>query len=55
MEEYLREQKLASFEIPNLQEIIDESNITLNSTSIRFDEEGDTQTSADFSSFIGMA
>ena len=55
MEEYLREQKLASFDIPNLQEIIDESNITLNITSIRFDEEGDTQTSADFASFIGMA
>ena len=55
MEEYLRKQKLASFDIPNLQEIIDESNITLNITSIRFDEEGDTQTSADFATFVGMA
>ena len=55
MKNHLREQKLASFDIPNLQEIIDESNITLNITSIRFDEEGDTQTSADFASFIGMA
>lgn len=55
MEEYLREEKLASFDIPNLQQIIDESNIQLQVSSIRLDEEGETQTSAGFATFVGMA
>ncbi len=55
MEEYLRDEKLASFDIPNLQQIIDESDIKLSIGSIRFDEEGDTQTSADVATLTGMA
>lgn len=55
MEEYLHEEKLASFDIPNLQQIIDESNIRLQVSSIRLDEEGETQTSAGFATIVGMA
>ncbi len=55
MEEYLREEKLASFDIPNLQQIIDESNIRVQVSSIRLDEEGETQTSAGFATIVGMA
>ena len=55
MEEYLHEKKLASFDIPNLQQIIDESNIRLHVSSIRFDEGGETQTSAGFATIVGMA
>lgn len=54
MEQYLHEQKLASFDIPNLQEIIDESDVKINVSSIRFDEEGDTQTSAGLATVVGM-
>lgn len=54
MEEYLHKQKLASYDIPNLQQIINESNIKLNVNSIRFNEEGDTQTSAGFATFVGL-
>lgn len=54
MEEYLHEQKLASFDIPNLQQIIDESNVDINVSSIRFDEKGDTQTSAGLATIVGM-
>lgn len=54
MEEYLHDQKLASFDIPNLQQIIDESNVDINVGSIRFDEKGDTQTSAGLATIVGM-
>ena len=54
MEEYLHEQKLASFDIPNLQQIIDESDVDINVSSIRFDEKGDTQTSAGLATIVGM-
>lgn len=54
MEEYLHEQKLASFDIPNLQQIIDESDVDINVSSIRFDEKGDTQTSAGLATVVGM-
>ena len=54
MEEYLREEKLASFDIPNLQQIIDESDVDINVSSIRFDDEGETQTSAGLATIVGM-
>ena len=54
MEEFLHEAKLASFDIPGLQQIIDESNVKINITSIRFDEEGETHTSAGLATAIGM-
>lgn len=54
MEQYLHEAKLASFDIPDLQQIIEESNVRINVSSIRFDAEGDTQTSASLATAIGM-
>ena len=54
MEEYLHDVKLASYDIPNLQQIIEESNVRLDVSSIRFDEEGDTQTSAGLATAVGM-
>lgn len=54
MEDYLHDVKLASFDIPNLQQIIDESNVRINVSSIRFDKEGDTQTSAGLATAVGM-
>ena len=54
MEEFLHEAKLASFDIPGLQQIIDESDVQINMSSIRFDEEGETQTSAGLATAIGM-
>ena len=38
MEEFLHEAKLATFDIPGLQQIIDESDVQINMSSIRFDE-----------------
>lgn len=54
MENFLHEAKLASYDIPGLQQIIDECNVEINVSSIRFDEEGDTQTSAGLATAIGM-
>ncbi len=54
MEDYLHDIKLASFDIPNLQQIIDESNVRIDVSSIRFDKEGDTQTSAGLATAVGM-
>lgn len=54
MEEYLYDVKLASFDIPNLAQIIEESNVDINVSSIRFDEKGDTQTSAGLATVVGM-
>lgn len=54
MEEFLHEAKLATFDIPGLQQIIDESDVQINMSSIRFDEEGETQTSAGLATAIGM-
>lgn len=54
MEEYLYNEKISSYEIPNLQEIINESNIQLYVSSVKFDEEGDVQTSADLASLVGI-
>ena len=54
MEQHLHDAKLASYDIPGLQQIIDESNVEINVSSIRFDEEGDTQTSAGLATAVGM-
>ncbi len=54
MEDYLHDKKLASFDIPNLPQIIEESNVDINVSSIRFDKEGDTQTSAGLATAVGM-
>ena len=54
MEAFLHDAKLASYDIPGLQQIIDESNVKINISSIRFDEEGETQTSAGLASAIGI-
>ena len=54
MEAFLHDAKLASYDIPGLQQIIDESNVKINVSSIRFDEEGETQTSAGLASAIGI-
>lgn len=54
MEDFLHDQKLASFDIPNLPQIIEESNVNISVNSIRFDKEGDTQTSAGLATAVGM-
>lgn len=54
MEDFLHEAKLKSFDIPNLQQIIEDSNVNIHVSSIRFDEEGDTQTSAGLATAVGM-
>lgn len=54
MEAFLHDAKLASYDIPGLQQIIDESNVKINVSSIRFDEKGETQTSAGLASAIGI-
>lgn len=54
MEAFLHDAKLATYDIPGLQQIIDESNVKINVSSIRFDEEGETQTSAGLASAIGI-
>lgn len=54
IEEHLHEIKLATYDIPDLPQIIEESNIKVAISSIRFDEEGDTQTSAGLATAVGM-
>ncbi len=55
MEEYLQEQKLLSYNIPDIQQIIDESNIELQVNTIRLEEDGEeTQTSSEMVMIIGM-
>ena len=54
MEDFLHEAKLASYNIPDLQQIIQDSNVEINVSSIRFDESGDTETSAGLATAIGM-
>lgn len=54
MEEHLHKEKLASFDIPNLQQIIEESDVAINVASIRFDKEGDTQASAGLATAVGL-
>lgn len=54
IEEHLHEIKLATYDIPDLPQIIEESNVKVAISSIRFDEEGDTQTSAGLATAVGM-
>ena len=55
MEDYLKDEKLLSYNIPDIKRIIDESNINLQVDTIRLEEDGaETQTSTEFVTFIGM-
>ncbi len=55
MEEYLKNQKLLSYNIPNIKQIIDESDIDLQVSTIRLEEDGkETQTSSEMVMVIGM-
>ncbi|MDR3218357.1 MAG: ABC transporter permease [Dysgonamonadaceae bacterium] len=55
LNEYLSDKKLASYNIPDLKNIIAESKVTVKMKSIKWDDSGkETQTSADFASAIGM-
>lgn len=54
MEEYLYKEKLASYDIPELPQIIEDCNVKLLVNSIKFDEEGDVQTSAGVASIVGI-
>ena len=52
---YLSNKKLDSYQIPNLKDIIKESNVNLKIKTVKTDESGkETQTSAEFASVIGM-
>lgn len=56
MEDYLKDEKLLSYNIPDIKRIIDESDINLQVDTIRLEEDGaETQTSTEFVTFIGMA
>ncbi len=55
MEEHLKEQKLLSYNIPDIQQIINESDIELQVNTIRLEEDGgETQTSSEMVMIIGM-
>jgi ABC-2 type transport system permease protein len=52
---YLSEKKLASYNIPGLKNIIEESKISITMKNIRLNDTGkETETSAEFVMFIGM-
>ena len=52
---YLSDKKLASYQIPNLKSIIEDSKVNLKIKTIKTDEAGnETQTSSEFASAIGM-
>lgn len=56
MEDYLKDEKLLSYNIPDIKRIIDESNISLWVDTIRLEEDGaETQTSTEVVTIIGMA
>lgn len=56
MEDYLKDEKLLSYNIPDIKRIIDESDINLQVDTIRLEEDGaETQTSTEFVTIIGMA
>ncbi|WP_346701576.1 ABC transporter permease [Barnesiella sp. An22] len=55
MEDYLKDEKLLSYNIPDIKRIIDESDINLQVDTIRLEEDGaETQTSTEFVTIIGM-
>ena len=56
MEEFLKNEKLLSYNIPNIKQIIDESDVNLSIDTIRLEEDGaETQTSSELVMIIGMA
>ena len=56
MEEFLKNEKLLSYNIPNIKQIIDDSDINLHVDTIRLEEDGaETQTSSEMVMVIGMA
>lgn len=56
MEEFLKNEKLLSYNIPNIKQIIDDSDINLHVDTIRMEEDGaETQTSSEMVMVIGMA
>ena len=56
MEDYLKDEKLLSYNITDIKRIIDESDINLQVDTIRLEEDGaETQTSTEFVTIIGMA
>lgn len=56
MEDYLKDEKLLSYNIPDIKRIIDESDINLQVDTFRLEEDGaETQTSTEFVTIIGMA
>ncbi|GHV21859.1 hypothetical protein FACS189428_2960 [Clostridia bacterium] len=55
LDSYLSEKKLASYHIPDLKKIIEESKISVTMQTIRWDDSGkETETSADVATAIGM-
>jgi ABC-2 type transport system permease protein len=55
LDTYLSDQKLASYNIPRLKEIISESKIEVKLQTIKWDEEGnESESSAEIAMFIGM-
>lgn len=56
LNDYLSEKKLASYNIPNIRAIIDESKVAVQMQTIRWDENSgqETETSAEAASLIGM-
>lgn len=55
LSKYLKDEKLASFNIPNLEEIIKESNIDFNIKTIKWGEDGsEKSSSAEIASVVGM-
>ena len=55
LNEYLSEKKLASYNIPGLKSMIEESKINIQLRSIKWDESGkETQTSGEFAMILGM-
>jgi ABC-2 type transport system permease protein len=55
LEDYLSEKKLDSYNIPGLKSIIDESKISVNMQTIRWDDSGkETETSAELATALGM-
>lgn len=55
LSEYLKNEKLASFNIPNLDQIIKESKVSYDIKTVKWDEDGsEKSTSAEVASILGM-
>ncbi len=55
LNQHLEKEKRASFNIPNLDEIIEKSRVNINVKTIKWDKDGETkETSSEISSAIGM-